>query len=68
MNRTEKNRESKSVHDTAVDKLVHRLCEDQHTLPFSIALHLIPGLLTVAAYWLVGAPVVEACVQLHYSW
>ncbi|WP_147138848.1 CPBP family intramembrane glutamic endopeptidase [Stackebrandtia albiflava] len=40
--------------------IVGRLLADRHSLPLSIALHLVPGLLIVAAYFVIGVPVVDA--------
>jgi uncharacterized protein len=47
-------------HDTKQNTLVRRLTEDQHSLLLSIALHLIPGVLILAAYLMIAAPFVEA--------
>jgi membrane protease YdiL (CAAX protease family) len=43
-----------------VEHLVKRLLEDQHPLLLSVVLHLIPGVLILAAYLLIGAPLVQA--------
>lgn len=42
------------------EHLVKRLIEDQHSLLLSVVLHLIPGVLILAAYLLIGAPLVQA--------
>lgn len=39
---------------------VERLVGDRHSLPLSIALHLVPGALIVAAYLLIAEPFVKA--------
>ncbi|MFC9893796.1 CPBP family intramembrane glutamic endopeptidase [Nocardia sp. NPDC127579] len=39
---------------------VDRLLADRHSLPLSIALHLVPGVLIVAVYLLVGDPFIDA--------
>jgi membrane protease YdiL (CAAX protease family) len=46
-------------HDTKQNTLVKRLTEDQHSLLLSIALHLIPSVLILAAYLMIAAPLVE---------
>ncbi|QIS15743.1 CPBP family intramembrane glutamic endopeptidase [Nocardia arthritidis] len=46
--------------DTRPNRTVERLLSDRHPLPLSIALHLVPGALIVAAYLLVGEPFAEA--------
>ena len=43
---------------TRPNRLVERLLADRHSLPLSIALHLVPGVLIVAAYLLVAEPLV----------
>src|SRR6266545_3937568 len=48
------------VRDTAPNKFVKRLSEDQHSLLLSVALHLIPGVLILVAYLLIATPLVEA--------
>ncbi len=48
------------LEDTRPNGLVERLLADRHSLPLSIALHLVPGLLIVAAYLLIGEPFVTA--------
>ncbi|WP_091038595.1 CPBP family intramembrane glutamic endopeptidase [Glycomyces harbinensis] len=42
------------------NRLVEKLLADRHSIPLSIALHLVPGGLIVAVYALVGAPVSRA--------
>jgi hypothetical protein len=42
--------------DTRTNRLVERLLADRHSLPLSIALHLVPGALIVAVYAFIGAP------------
>jgi uncharacterized protein len=44
---------------TRPNRLVERLLADRHSLPLSIALHLVPGVLIVAAYLLVAEPLVQ---------
>src|SRR5687767_13702037 len=51
---------TENSHDTKHNTLVRRLTEDQHSLPLSIALHLIPSVLILAAYLVIAAPLVEA--------
>jgi hypothetical protein len=41
-------------------RFVRLLLADRHSLPLTIALHLVPGMLIVAAYYLVGEPLVKA--------
>lgn len=48
-----------NTQDTKQNMLLKRLLEDQHSLLLSIALHLIPGGLILAAYLLIAAPLVE---------
>lgn len=50
----------KNVQDTSPNKFVKLLNQDQHPLLFSVGLHLIPGLLILAAYFIIGAPLVKA--------
>lgn len=40
--------------------MVERLLADRHSLPLSIALHLVPGILIVAVYLIVAEPLVKA--------
>jgi membrane protease YdiL (CAAX protease family) len=42
------------------NRLVEKLLADRHSLPLSIALHLVPGALIVAAYWFLAEPFVTA--------
>lgn len=49
-----------AAHVTRTDRIVERLLADRHSLPLSIALHLIPGVLVVAVYLLVAQPFVRA--------
>lgn len=42
------------------NRLVELLLAERHSLPLSIALHLVPGALIVAAYLLLAAPLVKA--------
>ncbi|MCC3761948.1 CPBP family intramembrane metalloprotease [Glycomyces sp. TRM65418] len=42
------------------DRIVERLLADRHSVPLSIALHLVPGALIVAAYYLIGQPITKA--------
>lgn len=48
------------AHNSASDKLVRQLLEDKHSLPLSIALHLIPGVLILATHLFIAAPLVQA--------
>jgi len=48
------------VNDTTRNKLVTQFTEEQHSLLFSVGLHLIPGVLILIAYLLIGAPLVRA--------
>ncbi|MBB6037812.1 CPBP family intramembrane glutamic endopeptidase [Phytomonospora endophytica] len=41
-------------------RLADKLLADRHSLPLTIALHLIPGALIVAAYFLIAEPFVKA--------
>jgi len=45
------------------DRFVERLLAGRHSLPLSIALHLVPGALIVVAYLLIAEPLVKA---IHY--
>lgn len=49
-----------NVRDTTLNKLVKRLSEDQHSLLLSVVLHLIPGVLVLIAYFILGEPIVQA--------
>ncbi len=42
------------------NRFVQMLLADRHPLALSIALHLVPGALIVAAYFLIGEPIVKA--------
>src|SRR5688572_22033868 len=42
------------------NRFVELLLADRHSLPLSIALHLVPGVLIVAAYLLLAEPFVKA--------
>ncbi|MEV4126145.1 CPBP family intramembrane glutamic endopeptidase [Nocardia sp. NPDC049707] len=46
--------------DTRPNRIVQRLLSDRHSLPLSIALHLVPGALIVVAYLLIGEPLIDA--------
>ncbi|WP_051864525.1 CPBP family intramembrane glutamic endopeptidase [Streptosporangium roseum] len=48
-----------TTQDTRPNRIVERLLGDRHSLPLSIALHLVPGALIVAVYLLVE-PLVKA--------
>jgi uncharacterized protein len=48
------------VNTTTRNKLITQLTEEHHSLLFSVGLHLIPGVLILVAYWLIGAPLVRA--------
>lgn len=50
----------RAVEDARAGGVVHRLLGGRHSLPLSIALHLVPGVLIVAAYLLVGEPFADA--------
>ncbi len=41
-------------------RIAERLLADRHSLPLSITLHLAPGVLIVAVYLLIGAPLAES--------
>lgn len=45
------------------NRFVERLLADRHSVPLSVALHLVPGALIVAAYQLIAEPLVKA---IHY--
>ncbi|MEU4160516.1 CPBP family intramembrane glutamic endopeptidase [Actinoplanes sp. NPDC026670] len=45
---------------TRPGRFVSKLLADRHSLPLSIGLHLVPGMLIVAAYFLLAEPFVEA--------
>jgi hypothetical protein len=45
---------------TRTNRIVERLLADCHSVPLSIALHLVPGALIVAVYAFLAAPVVRA--------
>lgn len=45
---------------TRPNGIVERLLADKHSLPLSIALHLVPGALIVAVYALIAAPFIRA--------
>jgi membrane protease YdiL (CAAX protease family) len=45
---------------TPTNRLVERLLADRHSVPLSIALHLVPGALIVAVYAFVAAPFTRA--------
>jgi membrane protease YdiL (CAAX protease family) len=49
-----------NVNGTSQNKFIKRLIEDQHSLLLSVTLHLVPGLLIMAVFFLVGAPLVKA--------
>lgn len=57
--------EESATHEKAPRRshVVELLIADRHSLPLSIALHLVPGALIVAAYALVAGPFVRA---IHY--
>jgi membrane protease YdiL (CAAX protease family) len=46
--------------DTWTNRIVDRLLADRHSVPLSIALHLVPGALIVAVYALIAAPFTRA--------
>ena len=46
--------------DVRFGGLVGRMLDERHTIFLSVALHLVPGVLIVAAYVLLGVPVAEA--------
>ncbi|WP_163513546.1 CPBP family intramembrane glutamic endopeptidase [Fodinicola acaciae] len=50
------------------NRLADKLLADQHSLPLSIALHLVPGALVVAAYFLVNPLVHAAGCPSFLSW
>lgn len=46
--------------DTRSDRVAERLLSERHPVPLSVLLHLAPGVLIVAAYLLIGEPLVDA--------
>ncbi|HEY3501956.1 MAG TPA: CPBP family intramembrane glutamic endopeptidase [Actinocatenispora sp.] len=52
--------ESRLPRRTRPSRVADRLLADRHPLPLSIALHLVPGVLIVAAYLLVTEPLAKA--------
>lgn len=46
--------------NTRTSRIVDRLLADRHSVPLSIALHLVPGALIVAVYAFIGAPLTRA--------
>ncbi|NNH72862.1 CPBP family intramembrane metalloprotease [Nocardia uniformis] len=50
----------RACEDTRPNGIVARLLGGRHSLPLSVALHLVPGALIVAVYLLIGEPFVEA--------
>jgi len=46
--------------NTRTNRLVERLLADRHSVPLSIALHLVPGVLIVAVYAFIAAPLTRA--------
>jgi membrane protease YdiL (CAAX protease family) len=46
--------------DTRTNRVVERLLADRHSVPLSIALHLVPGALIVAVYAFIAAPLTRA--------
>jgi CAAX protease family protein len=48
-----------NIPDTTRSKLINRFIEDQHSLLLSVGLHLIPGVLILVAYLLIGKPFVQ---------
>ncbi|MEV6429164.1 CPBP family intramembrane glutamic endopeptidase [Nocardia sp. NPDC051463] len=50
----------RAFEDARPNGIVTRLLGDRHSLPLSIVLHLVPGVLIVAAYLLIGEPFVKA--------
>lgn len=48
------------VQDTPFGELIKRLIEEQHSLMLSVVLHLIPGVVILAVYLLIGTPLVQA--------
>ncbi|UGT66642.1 CPBP family intramembrane metalloprotease [Nocardia gipuzkoensis] len=50
----------RALEDTRPNRVVQQLLSDRHCLPLSVALHLVPGVLIVAAYLLIGEPFVKA--------
>ncbi|MGF6884342.1 hypothetical protein ABIA39_005577 [Nocardia sp. GAS34] len=49
-----------TLENTQPTGLVDRLLGDRHSLPLSVMLHLVPGVLIVAVYLLVAQPFVDA--------
>ncbi|WP_280182908.1 CPBP family intramembrane glutamic endopeptidase [Nocardia cyriacigeorgica] len=50
----------RTLPDTPSNGLVERLLGEHHSLPLSVALHLVPGILIVALYLLIAEPFVAA--------
>ena len=48
------------VEDTRTNRVAELLLAERHSLPLSVALHLVPGVLIVAVYLLVAQPLVRA--------
>jgi membrane protease YdiL (CAAX protease family) len=48
------------VPGTRPNRIADRLLADRHSLPLSVALHLVPGVLIVAVYLLLAQPLVRA--------
>jgi membrane protease YdiL (CAAX protease family) len=46
--------------ESATKGLIWQLLAEQHSLPLSIMLHLVPGVIVVAVYMLISAPFVQA--------
>jgi hypothetical protein len=53
-------RPTATTEDTRPNRIAERLLGDRHSLPLSIALHLVPGVLIVAVYLLFAEPLVKA--------
>ncbi|MFJ1458282.1 hypothetical protein [Nocardia sp. N2S4-5] len=53
--------------DTQPNRLADRLLSDRHPVPLSVLLHLAPGALIVAAYLLIGEPLVDAIDYPHFA-
>ncbi|MEC3958894.1 CPBP family intramembrane glutamic endopeptidase [Nocardia sp. CDC153] len=49
-----------TIEGTRPSLIAERLVDDRHSLPLSVALHLVPGVLIVAAYLLLGEPLTRA--------
>lgn len=49
-----------ALEGTRPNRIAERLLAERHSLPLSVTLHLVPGILIVVAYLLIGDPLVKA--------